>query len=67
MVKEVIETSEKLTGLQANVVMAERRAGDPARLVASSEKIHSELGWKVKRKLEQILAEAWRWHQNQKY
>lgn len=37
-VKEVIETCEKVTGLKANVEMADRRAGDPARLVASSEK-----------------------------
>ena len=38
-VKEVIETCEKVTGVKANVEMADRRAGDPARLVASSQKI----------------------------
>lgn len=66
-VKEVIETCEKVTGIEANVEMADRRAGDPARLVASSEKIYSELGWKAERNLEKIIADAWNWHQNQKY
>ncbi|MCM3567353.1 UDP-glucose 4-epimerase GalE [Neobacillus mesonae] len=66
-VKEVIETCEKVTGLKANVVMADRRPGDPARLVASSQKIFNELGWKAERNLEQIIADAWNWHQNQKY
>ena len=66
-VKEVIETCEKVTGVKANAEMAERRAGDPARLVASSEKIFSELGWKAERNLEQIITDAWRWHQNQLY
>ncbi|WP_042462681.1 UDP-glucose 4-epimerase GalE [Neobacillus dielmonensis] len=66
-VKEVIETCEKVTGKQANVEMADRRAGDPARLVASSDKIYSELGWKAQRNLEKIIADAWNWHQNQRY
>jgi UDP-glucose 4-epimerase len=66
-VKEVIETCEKVTGVKANVEMADRRAGDPARLVASSQKIFTELGWKAERNLEQIIADAWNWHQNQQY
>lgn len=66
-VKEVIETCEKVTGLKANVEMAARRAGDPARLVASSAKIYTELGWKAERDLEKIISDAWNWHQNQKY
>jgi UDP-glucose 4-epimerase len=66
-VKEVIETCEKVTGLKANVEMADRRAGDPARLVASSEKIFGELGWKAERNLEQIISTAWVWHQQQKF
>ncbi|WP_102344808.1 UDP-glucose 4-epimerase GalE [Bacillus sp. Marseille-P3661] len=66
-VKEVIETCEQVTGLKANVEMADRREGDPARLVASSEKIHSELGWKAERNLQTIIQSAWNWHKNQKY
>ncbi|MEH7076644.1 UDP-glucose 4-epimerase GalE [Neobacillus drentensis] len=66
-VKEVIETCEKVTGREANVEMAERRAGDPAMLVASSQKILTELGWKAERNLERIIADAWKWHQQQQY
>jgi len=66
-VKEVIETCERVTGVKANVEMADRRAGDQARLVASSNKIFSELGWKAERNLEKIIADAWKWHQNQQY
>ncbi|MCE4049448.1 MULTISPECIES: UDP-glucose 4-epimerase GalE [Bacillaceae] len=61
-VKEVIETCEKVTGKQANVVLAERRAGDPARLIASSSKIYEDLGWKAERGLETIIESAWDWH-----
>ncbi|MCM3663675.1 UDP-glucose 4-epimerase GalE [Mesobacillus subterraneus] len=65
-VKEVIDTCEKVTGKKANVVIAERRAGDPARLVASAEKIRQALGWKAERKLEEIISSAWKWHQSVK-
>ncbi|HWO76913.1 MAG TPA: UDP-glucose 4-epimerase GalE [Bacillus sp. (in: firmicutes)] len=65
-VKEVIDTCEKVTGKKANVVMSDRREGDPARLVASSHKIHEELGWKAKYSLEEIIASAWKWHQQSK-
>ncbi|WP_129690862.1 UDP-glucose 4-epimerase GalE [Gottfriedia acidiceleris] len=63
-VKEVIEMCEKVTGLKANVLIGERRAGDPANLVASSHKIYDELGWKTKYKLEEIIQTAWKWHQS---
>ncbi|MED4206303.1 UDP-glucose 4-epimerase GalE [Neobacillus mesonae] len=66
-VKEVIETCEHVTGIKANVEMADRRPGDPARLVASSQKIYDELGWKAERNLEQIITDAWNWHQKQEY
>ncbi|RHW39523.1 UDP-glucose 4-epimerase GalE [Lysinibacillus yapensis] len=66
-VKEVIETCEQVTGLKADVVYCERRAGDPGRLVASAEKIKRELGWEAERNLEQIIQSAWKWHRNQKY
>jgi UDP-glucose 4-epimerase len=59
-VKEVIAAVEKVTGKTVPVVLSERRAGDPARLVASSEKAKSELGWvSVYPKIEQIISSAW--------
>jgi UDP-glucose 4-epimerase len=66
-VKEVLETCEKVTGLKATAEIADRREGDPARLVASSQKIFSELRWKAERNLEQIISDAWEWHQTQLY
>ncbi|WP_422660239.1 UDP-glucose 4-epimerase GalE [Paenibacillus sp. EC2-1] len=62
-VKEVIETSKQVTGVEIPVVMEARRAGDPAILVASSDKARSVLGWNPSRnKLEDIIENAWRWH-----
>jgi len=66
-VKQVIETCEKVTGRKANVQVTDRRAGDPAKLIASSEKIYNELGWKAERSLETIITDAWNWHQSQRY
>lgn len=64
-VKEIVETSIKVTGVNIKSVIAPRRAGDPSTLVASSEKIMYELGWKPKyNKLEQIIETAWIWHKN---
>ncbi|GIO90691.1 MULTISPECIES: UDP-glucose 4-epimerase GalE [Paenibacillus] len=62
-VNEVIETSRKVTGADIPVVMEARRAGDPAVLVASSDKARAVLGWKPARTtLEEIIESAWRWH-----
>ncbi|UTE77494.1 UDP-glucose 4-epimerase GalE [Rossellomorea sp. KS-H15a] len=61
-VKEIIDTCEKVTGVEANVVLSDRRPGDPATLVASSEKIYHELGWKAEYDLEDIIESAWTWH-----
>ena len=61
-VKEVIETCEKVTGRKAVIEYTDRRPGDPARLVASSQKIYEELGWKAEYSLEEIIASAWKWH-----
>lgn len=64
-VLEVIKTVEKITGKPIPYEMAPRRAGDPAILIASSEKIIKELGWKPKfDKLETIVETAWKWHKN---
>lgn len=64
-VKEVIDTARKVTGHPIPAVTAERRAGDPAVLIASSEKAKEVLGWEPKHpELEEIIASAWKWHQS---
>jgi len=63
-VREVIESARRVTGHPIPVVEEPRRAGDPAVLIASSEKIGKELGWKPEyTDLDGILASAWQWHQ----
>ena len=64
-VNEVIETARRVTGhpIPANVVP--RRAGDPAQLIASSQKARDILGWDPKfADLETIIASAWKWHKS---
>ena len=62
-VKEVVETARRVTGVNIKSEISGRRAGDPAILVASSEKAVNELGWKPKfNSLETIIETAWRWH-----
>ena len=62
-VREVIEVARRVTGHPIPVVEAPRRAGDPAVLVASSEKIQKELGWTPRYgELETIISSAWEWH-----
>lgn len=64
-VNEVIETARRVTGEDIPAVMCERRAGDPAQLVASSEKARSVLGWKPRfNDLDTIIETAWKWHKN---
>lgn len=64
-VKEVIEIAREVTGHPIPAKMEPRRAGDPAVLVASSDKCKSELGWKpVRTDLKTIIQDAWNWHQN---
>jgi UDP-glucose 4-epimerase len=63
-VLEVIESVRRVTGRTIEVEECDRRPGDPAVLVASSEKIKSELGWKPQfSELDAIIASAWEWHQ----
>jgi UDP-glucose 4-epimerase len=63
-VREVIDSVRRVTGHPIPVVEEPRRPGDPAVLVASSEKIKAELGWQPKfAKLDDIIASAWAWHQ----
>ncbi len=64
-VKEVIQVTRKVTGKEIKAEIAERRAGDPAILIASSEKAQNELGWKPKyNNVETIIETAWKWHVN---
>lgn len=59
-VNEVISAVEKVSGKKVPVVLGDRREGDPARLVASSEKARTELGWVPKYpEIEQIIKSAW--------
>lgn len=63
-VKEVIETAREVTGHPIPAEVAPRRAGDPAILIASSEKAMAELGWKPKyADLHTIIESAWKWFQ----
>jgi UDP-glucose 4-epimerase len=65
-VRDVIETAERVTGRRIPVQKADRRPGDPAVLIASSERIERELGWRPQRQqLETIIASAWEHMQSQ--
>lgn len=64
-VREVIKTIEEVTGRRVSVKEGARRPGDPPSLVASSEKIQRELGWKPRyTDLAGIVETAWKWHQS---
>lgn len=61
-VREVIDTARQVTGKEIPVRIGPRRAGDPAILIASSDKIKRELGWQPKfQDLRVIIESAWRW------
>ena len=63
-VREVIEACRKITGHKIPVVEKPRRAGDPPRLIAASEKARRDLGWQPKfQNIDAIIDSAWRWHQ----
>lgn len=63
-VDQVLETAREVTSKEIPERMGPRRAGDPAVLVASSEKIKRELGWKPEfQDLRVIIESAWRWMQ----
>jgi UDP-glucose 4-epimerase len=63
-VKEVIESARRVTGHPIPAEIHPRRSGDPAVLVASSEKAIRELGWKPRyAQLDEIVRTAWIWHQ----
>ena len=63
-VREVVEAARAVTGRQIKAVEAPRRAGDPAVLVASSDRIRTELDWKPEKpELEAMISDAWDWMQ----
>jgi UDP-glucose 4-epimerase len=62
-VREIIATCEKVTGKNIAVLEKPRRPGDPPRLIAGSEKVRAELGWKPQfQDVGKIIASAWAWH-----
>jgi UDP-glucose 4-epimerase len=62
-VREVIETTRRVTGLKINAIEAPRRPGDPATLVAGSKKITDELGWKPQYgDLDTMIGTAYKWY-----
>jgi len=63
-VKEVIDTAREITGRAIRADIGPRRAGDPAVLVAASDKIRKELGWVSQfPRVHEIIESAWRWHE----
>lgn len=66
-VREVIETTRKVTGIDIPVMMTKRRAGDPAVLIADSKKIKDELGWQPEfQDLHLIVESTWHWLKTRK-
>ena len=62
-VNEVIETARKVTGHPIPATITPRRAGDPAQLIASSDKARTVLGWNPQHAdLKEIISSAWKWH-----
>ena len=67
-VKEVIEMSRRVTSHPIPAKIEARRAGDPAKLIASSEKVKNILGWKPEyTDIEDIISTAWMWHKTPKF
>jgi len=65
-VRQVIEAAREITGHPIPIRAAERRAGDPAVLIADSSRIRNELGWKPRyERLEDIIRTAWSWHRKE--
>jgi len=64
-VRQVVEVARKVTGHPIPVIESPRRTGDPAVLIASSEKIRRELAWQPRfQDLESIVRSAWQWHRS---
>ena len=62
-VNEVIEAARRVTATDIKAIVSPRRAGDPAQLIASSEKARTILGWNPEHEdLDEIISSAWKWH-----
>ncbi len=66
-VKEIVNAAREITGIDIKSEIVDRRAGDPAVLVADNSKAKKVLGWKPEYGLNRIIETAWNWHKNQKY
>jgi UDP-glucose 4-epimerase len=67
-VLEVIDSVKRVTGRDFKVTLTDRRAGDPAKLVGSSEKAQRVLGWRpIYGDIDTIVSHAWRWHEKAEY
>jgi UDP-glucose 4-epimerase len=62
-VRDVIDAVRAVTGREFEVREEPRREGDPPALVASGERAREELGWRPERSLEDMIGDAWAWHQ----
>jgi UDP-glucose 4-epimerase len=62
-VAEVVETARRVTGREIPVKALPRRVGDPPRLVAANVRARDALGWRAERTLEDMIRDAWTWHQ----
>ena len=64
-IRELINVCEAVTGKKVPYRMAGRRPGDPARLLASSDRLRSVLGWKPSyTEIAQVVETAWKWHES---
>lgn len=67
-VLEVVEAVKRVTERNFKVILADRRGGDPAKLVGSSEKAKRMLGWEpVYGEIDTIVEHAWKWHEKKEY
>jgi UDP-glucose 4-epimerase len=66
--RQIVKTACEVTGIKIPYEIAGRREGDPAILVASSDKAKTELGWEPEfTELGDIISSAWKWHKNNPY
>jgi UDP-glucose 4-epimerase len=62
-VRQVIDAARRVTGREFEVREQDRRPGDPPRLVAANAKARERLGWVPEKTLDEIVADAWAWHE----